>query len=135
MEEIDCKCQTYFLSLAQTAGGNKLQVSRFFHLFYANLNRVAMCNTNLRASTGLGLLARTPLCMCISYKDGCWVEAFSINTTAKGGNTVPLLSSKALPSFINLQASSPPATLLKILPTKLPAGIDHKPKGIPRTLK
>ena len=38
------------------------------------------------------------------------------------GNTVPLCRAKPSPSFINLQASSPPVTLLKILPTKLPSG-------------
>ncbi|KAM9106735.1 LOW QUALITY PROTEIN: TSSK6-activating co-chaperone protein [Megaptera novaeangliae] len=43
------------------------------------------------------------------------------------GNAVPLCA-KPTPSFINLQASSPPATCLKILATKLSSGIDHKPK-------
>ena len=38
------------------------------------------------------------------------------------GNTVPLCRAKPSPSFINLQASSPPVTFLKILPTKLPSG-------------
>ncbi|XP_027386128.1 TSSK6-activating co-chaperone protein isoform X3 [Bos indicus x Bos taurus] len=52
-----------------------------------------------------------------------------INNKAKEeGNAVPLCRAKPSPSFINLQASSPPVTLLKILPTKLPSGINHKPK-------
>ena len=44
------------------------------------------------------------------------------------GNAVPLCQDKPSPSVINLQASSPSATFLKILATKLPSGIDHKPK-------
>ncbi|XP_026950998.1 TSSK6-activating co-chaperone protein [Sagmatias obliquidens] len=44
------------------------------------------------------------------------------------GNAVPLCRAKPTPSFINLQASSPPATCLKIPATKLSSGIDHKPK-------
>ncbi|XP_057582673.1 TSSK6-activating co-chaperone protein isoform X2 [Hippopotamus amphibius kiboko] len=44
------------------------------------------------------------------------------------GNAVPLCRAKPSPSFINLQASSPPVTSLKIPATKLPSGIDHKPK-------
>ena len=41
---------------------------------------------------------------------------------------MPLCRARPSPSFINLQASSPSATFLKILATKLPSGIDHKPK-------
>ncbi|XP_065754004.1 TSSK6-activating co-chaperone protein [Phocoena phocoena] len=44
------------------------------------------------------------------------------------GNAVPLCRAKPTPNFINLQASSPPATCLKIPATKLSSGIDHKPK-------
>uniref|UniRef100_A0A2K5EWM2 TSSK6 activating cochaperone n=1 Tax=Aotus nancymaae TaxID=37293 RepID=A0A2K5EWM2_AOTNA len=40
-------------------------------------------------------------------------------------NAVPLCRAK--PSYINLQASSPPATFLNIQATKLPP-VDHKPK-------
>uniref|UniRef100_A0A8C9BFR4 TSSK6-activating co-chaperone protein n=1 Tax=Phocoena sinus TaxID=42100 RepID=A0A8C9BFR4_PHOSS len=43
------------------------------------------------------------------------------------GNAVPLCRAKPTPNFINLQASSPPATCLKIPPTKL-SSVDHKPK-------
>ncbi|XP_004412835.1 PREDICTED: TSSK6-activating co-chaperone protein-like [Odobenus rosmarus divergens] len=43
-------------------------------------------------------------------------------------NVVPLCRAKPSPSFINLQASSPPATFLNIQNTKLPSGVDHKPK-------
>ncbi|XP_054939922.1 TSSK6-activating co-chaperone protein [Physeter macrocephalus] len=45
------------------------------------------------------------------------------------GNAVPLCRAKPTPSFINLQASSPPATCLKILATKLSSGIDHRPRN------
>ena len=38
------------------------------------------------------------------------------------GNAVPLCWAKPTPSFINLQASSPPATCLKIPATKLSSG-------------
>nr|XP_033699746.1 TSSK6-activating co-chaperone protein-like [Tursiops truncatus] len=44
------------------------------------------------------------------------------------GNAVPLCQDKPSRSVINLQESSPPATFLKIPTTKLPSGIDHKPK-------
>ncbi|XP_041614089.1 TSSK6-activating co-chaperone protein-like [Vulpes lagopus] len=43
-------------------------------------------------------------------------------------NAVPLCRAKPSPSFINLQASSPPATFLNIQRTKLPSGVEHKPK-------
>ncbi|KAL4694808.1 hypothetical protein H8957_002068 [Semnopithecus entellus] len=42
-------------------------------------------------------------------------------------NAVPLCRAKPSPSYINLQANSPPATSLNIQTTKLPS-IDHKPK-------
>eukprot|EP00070_Physeter_catodon_P037057 XP_028343951.1 TSSK6-activating co-chaperone protein [Physeter catodon] len=42
------------------------------------------------------------------------------------GNAVPLCRAKPTPSFINLQASSPPATCLKILATKL-SSVVHPP--------
>ncbi|XP_075856354.1 ammonium transporter Rh type B isoform X4 [Microcebus murinus] len=38
------------------------------------------------------------------------------------GNAVPLCRAKLSPSYINLQASSPPATFLNIQTTKLPSG-------------
>ena len=88
-----------------------------------------MCNTNLHASTEARAIG--PHTTTHVYQLQGWVLELrlSINTTAKEeGNTVPLCQAKPSPSFINLQASSSPATLLKILPTKLPAGIDHKPK-------
>uniref|UniRef100_A0AC11DV38 TSSK6 activating cochaperone n=1 Tax=Ovis aries TaxID=9940 RepID=A0AC11DV38_SHEEP len=74
--------------------------------------------------------------MCINYKGTTPVDvqmeqlpSHPTNKRAKEeGNTVPLCRAKPSPSFINLQASSPPLTFLKILPTKLPSGIDHKPK-------
>ncbi|XP_058395433.1 TSSK6-activating co-chaperone protein isoform X1 [Diceros bicornis minor] len=44
------------------------------------------------------------------------------------GNAVPLCQAKPSPSFINLQASSPPATFLNTQTTKLRSGVDHKPK-------
>ncbi|XP_045401338.1 TSSK6-activating co-chaperone protein isoform X4 [Lemur catta] len=37
------------------------------------------------------------------------------------GNAVPLCKAKPSPSYINLQASSPPATFLNIQTTKLPS--------------
>ncbi|XP_012514045.1 PREDICTED: TSSK6-activating co-chaperone protein isoform X1 [Propithecus coquereli] len=43
------------------------------------------------------------------------------------GNAVPLCRAKPSPSYINLQASSPPATFLNIQTTKLPS-VGHKPK-------
>ncbi|XP_032174045.1 TSSK6-activating co-chaperone protein [Mustela erminea] len=42
-------------------------------------------------------------------------------------NAVPLCRAKPSPSFINLPASSPPATSLNIQKTKPPSGVDHKP--------
>ncbi|XP_021533262.1 TSSK6-activating co-chaperone protein-like [Neomonachus schauinslandi] len=48
--------------------------------------------------------------------------------TKEESNVVPLCRAKPSPSFINLQASSPPATFLNIQNTKLPSGVDHKPK-------
>ncbi|XP_069334681.1 TSSK6-activating co-chaperone protein isoform X2 [Eulemur rufifrons] len=44
------------------------------------------------------------------------------------GNAVPLCKAKPSPSYINLQASSPPATFLNIQTTKLPSA-----QGMPRT--
>uniref|UniRef100_A0A8D2AIA4 TSSK6 activating cochaperone n=1 Tax=Sciurus vulgaris TaxID=55149 RepID=A0A8D2AIA4_SCIVU len=43
------------------------------------------------------------------------------------GNAMPLCRAKPSPSYINLQASSPPATFLNIQTTKLPS-VHHKPK-------
>ncbi|XP_018880039.1 TSSK6-activating co-chaperone protein isoform X4 [Gorilla gorilla gorilla] len=43
-------------------------------------------------------------------------------------NAVPLCRAKPSPSYINLQASSPPATFLNIQTTKLPSA-----QGMPRT--
>ncbi|XP_034523334.1 TSSK6-activating co-chaperone protein isoform X2 [Ailuropoda melanoleuca] len=43
-------------------------------------------------------------------------------------NAVPLCRAKPSPSLINLQASSPAGTFLNIQKTKLPSGVDHKPK-------
>ncbi|KAF0880576.1 TSACC protein, partial [Crocuta crocuta] len=43
-------------------------------------------------------------------------------------NAVPLCRAKPSPSFINLQASSPPATFLSVQTAKLPSGVDPKPK-------
>ncbi|VCX37905.1 unnamed protein product [Gulo gulo] len=42
-------------------------------------------------------------------------------------NAVPLCRAKPSPSFINLPASSPPATSLNIQKTKPPSGVDRKP--------
>ena len=50
------------------------------------------------------------------------------------GNTVPLCRAKPSPSFINLQASSPPVTFLKILPTKLPSGKEGGRVAFPNIL-
>ncbi|XP_019566712.1 TSSK6-activating co-chaperone protein [Rhinolophus sinicus] len=44
------------------------------------------------------------------------------------GDALPLCRAKPSPSFINLQASAPPATFLNIQATKLHSGADHKPK-------
>uniref|UniRef100_A0A9L0T636 TSSK6 activating cochaperone n=1 Tax=Equus caballus TaxID=9796 RepID=A0A9L0T636_HORSE len=44
------------------------------------------------------------------------------------GNAVPLCQAKPSPSFINLQASSPPATLLNIQTTKLRSRVNQKSK-------
>ncbi|XP_027386118.1 TSSK6-activating co-chaperone protein isoform X1 [Bos indicus x Bos taurus] len=74
--------------------------------------------------------------MCINNKGttpmGVQMEQLPSHPTNRRakeeGNAVPLCRAKPSPSFINLQASSPPVTLLKILPTKLPSGINHKPK-------
>uniref|UniRef100_A0A9L0IAW0 TSSK6 activating cochaperone n=1 Tax=Equus asinus TaxID=9793 RepID=A0A9L0IAW0_EQUAS len=53
----------------------------------------------------------------------------SIDTAAKEeGNAVPLCQAKPSPSFINLQASSPPATLLNIQTTKLRSRVNQKSK-------
>ena len=50
------------------------------------------------------------------------------------GNTVPLCRAKPSPSFINLQASSPPVTFLKILPTKLLSGKEGGREDFPNRL-
>ncbi|XP_051714525.2 TSSK6-activating co-chaperone protein [Oryctolagus cuniculus] len=44
------------------------------------------------------------------------------------GNAAPLCRAKPSPSYINLQASSPPAAFLNIETTQLPSGADHQPK-------
>ncbi|XP_067566555.1 TSSK6-activating co-chaperone protein [Pseudorca crassidens] len=64
-----------------------------------------------------GLLSLTRCC--------AWTFTF---LAKEEGNAVPLCRAKPTPSFINLQASSPPATCLKIPATKLSSGTDHKPK-------
>ncbi|XP_021088729.1 TSSK6-activating co-chaperone protein isoform X1 [Mesocricetus auratus] len=43
-------------------------------------------------------------------------------------NAVCLCPAKPSPSYINLQANSPPATFLNIQTTKLPSGAGQKPK-------
>uniref|UniRef100_U3KME4 TSSK6 activating cochaperone n=1 Tax=Oryctolagus cuniculus TaxID=9986 RepID=U3KME4_RABIT len=43
------------------------------------------------------------------------------------GNAAPLCRAKPSPSYINLQASSPPAAFLNIETTQLPSA-DHQPK-------
>ncbi|CAD7693422.1 unnamed protein product [Nyctereutes procyonoides] len=46
----------------------------------------------------------------------------------RGKQCCASVSSQPSPSFINLQASSPAATFLNIQSTKLPSGVEHKPK-------
>ncbi|XP_064138788.1 TSSK6-activating co-chaperone protein [Loxodonta africana] len=43
-------------------------------------------------------------------------------------SAVPLCRAKPSPSYIHLQASSPAGTCLNIQTTKLPSGVNHKPK-------
>ncbi|XP_062932546.1 LOW QUALITY PROTEIN: TSSK6-activating co-chaperone protein-like [Cynocephalus volans] len=44
------------------------------------------------------------------------------------GDAVPLCPAKPSPSYVSLQSGSPPATFLNIQTTKLPSGVNHKPK-------
>uniref|UniRef100_A0A9L0J390 TSSK6 activating cochaperone n=1 Tax=Equus asinus TaxID=9793 RepID=A0A9L0J390_EQUAS len=74
--------------------------------------------------------------MCFNYKGttpvGVQMEqqtTHPANRRAKEeGNAVPLCQAKPSPSFINLQASSPPATLLNIQTTKLRSRVNQKSK-------
>uniref|UniRef100_A0AC11DWY3 TSSK6 activating cochaperone n=1 Tax=Ovis aries TaxID=9940 RepID=A0AC11DWY3_SHEEP len=89
----------------------------------------AACGANLSASAEAPAVGRHATAHVYQLQGWVLGLRLSINTAAKEeGNTVPLCRAKPSPSFINLQASSPPLTFLKILPTKLPSGIDHKPK-------
>ncbi|XP_013970785.1 TSSK6-activating co-chaperone protein isoform X1 [Canis lupus baileyi] len=86
--------------------------------------------------------------MCINHKGGTRIGGSRVTALAphllgvqmeqhashpnekakEESNAVPLCRAKPSPSFINLQASSPPATFLNIQRTKLPSGVEHKPK-------
>ncbi|XP_045839265.1 TSSK6-activating co-chaperone protein [Meles meles] len=58
----------------------------------------------------------------------CLVSTHSVCPKSKEeSNAVPLCRAKPSPSFINLPASSPPATSLNIQKTKPPSGVGHKP--------
>ncbi|XP_024603853.1 TSSK6-activating co-chaperone protein [Neophocaena asiaeorientalis asiaeorientalis] len=80
----------------------------------------AACCANLRASAKAGAVGRHATTHVYQLQGLVLGLRPSINTAAKEeGNAVPLCRAKPTPNFINLQASSPPATCLKIPATKL----------------
>ncbi|XP_029791835.1 TSSK6-activating co-chaperone protein isoform X1 [Suricata suricatta] len=54
-------------------------------------------------------------------------QRFSRPLSKEGSTTEPLCRAKPSPSFINLQASSPPATFLSVQAAQLPTGADPTP--------